>query len=85
MRGLLSSDKYRDEVIADETQASAYGIHAVPFFVIGEYGISGAQTTEGMKQTMLKVLEEEKLAKEAKVAQASGGMNCGPDGCELHF
>ena len=37
-----------------------------PFFVIGEYGISGAQTTEGMKQTMLKVLGEEKLAKATK-------------------
>jgi predicted DsbA family dithiol-disulfide isomerase len=85
VRELLASDKYRDEVIADETQASAYGIHAVPFFVIGEYGISGAQTTEGMKQTMLKVLGEEKLAKAAKAAQASGGMTCGPDGCELHF
>ena len=79
------SEMGRDEVIADETQAASYGIHAVPFFVIGEYGISGAQTTEGMKQTMLKVLGEEKLVKAAKAAQASGGMTCGPDGCELHY
>ena len=64
---------------------ASYGIHAVPFFVIGEYGISGAQTTERMKQTMLKVLGEEKLVKSAKAAQASGGMTCGPDGCELHY
>jgi ACT domain-containing protein len=33
----------------------------------------------------LKVLGEEKRAKAAKAAQASGGMTCGPDGCELHF
>ena len=25
------------------------------------------------------------IAKAAKAAQASGGMTCGPDGCELHF
>lgn len=86
VREVLSSDKYRDEVIADETQAATYGIHAVPFFVVGEYGISGAQTTEGMKQTMLKVLGEEKLAKAATVVQkAENGMTCGPEGCELHY
>ena len=85
VRELLSSDKYRDEVIADETQASAYGIHAVPFFVIGDRGAAGALTTEQMKRTILKVLGKEKQVKAAKAAQASGGMTCGPDGCELHY
>ena len=32
VKEVLLSDKYRDEVIADETQAATYGIHAVPFF-----------------------------------------------------
>ena len=85
VRELLASDQYRDEVILDEREAARYGIHAVPFFVIGEYGISGAQATEGMKQIMLKVLGEEKLAKAAKTSQIPTGMTCGPDGCELHF
>lgn len=86
VREVLSSDKYRDEVIADETQASTYGIHAVPFFVIGSYGISGAGSTEDLKKTMIKVLDEEKLAKAAAAAQnTESGMTCGPDGCEVHF
>ncbi|MBR1930032.1 MAG: DsbA family oxidoreductase [Lachnospiraceae bacterium] len=60
VREVLESDKYRDEVIMDEREAARYGIHAVPFFVIGRYGISGAQSVEGMKATILKVLEESK-------------------------
>ena len=85
VKEVLLSDKYRDEVIADETQAATYGIHAVPFFVIGDRGAAGALTTEQMKRTILKVLGEEKLVKAAKAAQASGGMTCGPDCCELHY
>ena len=77
VREVLATEKYRDEVILDEREASRYGIHAVPFFVIGKYGISGAQTTEGMKAALLKVMEEE------AEAGLSGGMACGPDGC--HF
>lgn len=58
IRVVLASDKYRDEVLLDEREAARYGIHAVPFFVVGKYGISGAQSTEGMKSTIMKVLEE---------------------------
>ena len=59
VRELLASDRYRDEVILDEREAARYGIHAVPFFAIGQYGISGAQSVEGMKAALMKVLEEE--------------------------
>ncbi|MBR1693713.1 MAG: DsbA family oxidoreductase [Lachnospiraceae bacterium] len=77
VKAVLSSDQYMDEVILDEREAVRYGIHAVPFFVVGEYGISGAQSVEGMKATIIKVLEE---SAEVKAEQ---GMSCGPDGCRI--
>ena len=77
VREVLSSDKYKDEVILDEREAARYGIHAVPFFVVGEYGISGAQSVEGMKATLMKVLEEQ------KDAAIPAGATCGPDGCRI--
>jgi predicted DsbA family dithiol-disulfide isomerase len=46
-RQVLTSDRYADEVRADERQAQAYGITGVPFFVIDRaYGVSGAQPPE---------------------------------------
>lgn len=75
VKEVLSSDKYKDEVLLDEREAARYGIHAVPFFVVGQYGISGAQSVDGMKATILKVLEEE------AEPIMEHGMSCGPDGC----
>lgn len=77
VKEVLDSDKYKDEVILDEREASRYGIHAVPFFVVGQYGISGAQSVEGMKATIMKVLDEQKDVSEEQ------GMTCGPDGCRI--
>lgn len=77
VKAILASDKYKDEVILDEKEAARYGIHAVPFFVVGQYGISGAQSTEGMKATIMKALEEE-----VEPVQEQG-MSCGPDGCHI--
>jgi len=77
VKEVLDSDKYKDEVILDEREASRYGIHAVPFFVVGKYGISGAQSVEGMKAAIMKVLEEQ------KDVQPEQGMACGPDGCRI--
>lgn len=79
---LLASDKYRDEVIADEQVAYQSNIHAVPFFIIGKYGISGAQTTEGLKEALLSAMQDEAAA-DAKATEAGEGMTCGPDGCRL--
>ena len=77
VKDLLASDRYKDDVILDEREAARYGIHAVPFFVIGQYGISGAQSTEGMKAAIQKVLEE--TAEDSP----EQGMTCGPDGCRI--
>lgn len=74
---LLSSDQYRDEVLLDEREAQRYGITAVPFFIIGHYGIAGAQSKEGMKAAIMKALEDEQ---ETETVQ---GMSCGPEGCRI--
>jgi len=58
VKDVLDTDRYRDEVLLDEREASRNGVHAVPFFVVGKYGISGAQSTEGMKATIMKAMEK---------------------------
>ena len=52
-RAVLASDRYADDVRADEAQAAAYGISGVPFFVVdGRYGVSGAQPAELLLQAL---------------------------------
>ena len=77
VKALLDSDLYRDEVILDEREAARYGIHAVPFFVIGKQGLSGAYPVEAMEQVLREALET--LPPELPAQ----GMQCGPDGCRL--
>ena len=79
IKDVLETDQYQTEVILDEREASRYGIHAVPFFAVGQYGISGAQSREGMKAAIAKALEEQ----EAEILQAGSGMTCGPEGCRI--
>ncbi len=74
---VLNSDAFRDEVILDEREAARYGIHAVPFFIIGKYAVSGAQNTEGMKEALKQALRDgNELIRES-------GMGCGPEGCRI--
>lgn len=77
VKEVLETDKYREEVLLDEREAARYGIHAVPFFMIGQYGIPGAQSVEGMTATLKKALQEELQAAPEQ------GMSCGPDGCRI--
>lgn len=73
---VLSSDEYRDAVRADEREAYAMGVHAVPFFVVdGRYAISGCYPTDEMARVL------EKARDEALAAGGVDGMACGPDGC----
>lgn len=68
---VLESDLYRADVDRDEMEAARYGIHAVPFFIVGKYGISGAQSVEVMKKALTTVREE-----------TSQGMSCDINGCK---
>jgi predicted DsbA family dithiol-disulfide isomerase len=52
-REVLAGDRYADEVRADERQAQAFGISAVPFFVIDRtYGVPGAQPAEVLRDAL---------------------------------
>ncbi|MBQ7501423.1 DsbA family oxidoreductase [bacterium] len=77
VRELLASDKYKDEVIRDEQEAARSGIHGVPLFVIGRYAVSGAQSTDDLKNVIARVLAEE--TPEAPKA----GISCSSDGCRI--
>ena len=71
----LDSDDFIDDVRFDENEAYKLGVHGVPYFVIDDkYVISGAQTKEGIKQTILKGVDESNGSSEQ-------GMTCGPNGC----
>ena len=73
---VLASDEYADEVRADEREAYAMGVHAVPFFVVdGTYAISGCYPTDEMSRVL------ERAHDESLAAGAAQGEACGPDGC----
>ncbi len=72
----LASDAYASAVRADEDEAAAMGIHAVPFFVVDRtYGVSGAQPPD----VLLGVLERA-WTDQRRPLLVSGGTD-GP-GCE---
>lgn len=76
---VLNSDKFADDVRLDEREAQRYGVHAVPYFVVGnKYAIPGAMPVEAMERVLKNVMDEE-----AKAQNVVQGMSCGPDGC--HF
>jgi predicted DsbA family dithiol-disulfide isomerase len=53
VRDVLGSDAYRDDVMADQAQAQAFGANGVPFFVIDRrYGVSGAQPAAVLAQAL---------------------------------
>ncbi len=54
VRATLAGDAYARAVRADEEDAAEIGITGVPFFVIGRYGVSGAQPAE----LLLRVLRD---------------------------
>jgi predicted DsbA family dithiol-disulfide isomerase len=76
VQGVLSTDLYAEDVRADQDQARAFGISAVPFFLLGRrYGVSGAQPAELLAEALQKAWDE------AASDQVIEGEVCGPDGC----
>ncbi len=75
-RAALASHAYAEEVRADEEEARELGINGVPFFVIGRYGVSGAQPAD----VLLEVLETAWAERGAALAVAEDAA-CGVDGC----
>lgn len=58
VEGLLATHDFEEAVLEDQQEAYRSGIHSVPFFVIGKYGVSGAQPTDVFKEVLEKVLAE---------------------------
>ena len=80
-RAMLASDRFADEVRADEAEARAIGITGVPFFVLGgRLAVSGAQPANVLAGALAQgwdLVEEEGVV----AAGAPDGAVCGPDGC----
>jgi predicted DsbA family dithiol-disulfide isomerase len=74
---VLASDSHADAVRQDEAQARSLGIRGVPFFIIGRYGISGAQPPAVLGQVLGKAWAETTEVPEP----FAEGAACGPDGC----
>ncbi len=72
---VLRTDAHAADVRADEERASTMGVRGVPFFLIGRYGVPGAQSPE----TLMRVLER---AEEEQTAELTEGAVCGPSGCD---
>lgn len=59
VRTALADGTYTDDVAADIAQARAYGISAVPFFVLdGRYGVAGAQEPDHLAAALEQVAAE---------------------------
>ncbi len=71
---IVRSDAYAAEVRQDEERAASMGVRGVPFFLVGRFGVSGAQSP----QTLLQALER---AQEESRSEGDEGATCGPGGC----
>ncbi|UTA46709.1 DsbA family oxidoreductase [Simiduia sp. 21SJ11W-1] len=87
-QAVLAGDDFADKVREDEALAQHYGISGVPFFVIGRYGISGAQESAQLLEVLNTVRAEQAAALTAKAdepptASAGAGSGaCDIDGCD---
>jgi predicted DsbA family dithiol-disulfide isomerase len=77
VRDVLTTERFADEVRADERTAMALGIHAVPFFVVDRaLGASGAHPPEALRELL-----ERGWRQRSPLAVVADGQACGPDGC----
>lgn len=58
VRDALERDAYADAVAADIREARSLGVSGVPFFVIGRYGVSGAQAADVFVEALSRAWEE---------------------------
>ena len=81
VKAVLTSDQYASDVVADEQQAVAYGISGVPFFVVdGRYGVSGAQSSDVLLQTLRTAYAE---ANPLTMVAANADGTCEGDSCAV--
>jgi predicted DsbA family dithiol-disulfide isomerase len=76
-REMLAGDRFTAEVRDDERTASAFGISAVPTFVVDRaLGASGAHPPDALLELLRQGWE-----RRTPVPVIAGGETCGPDGC----
>ena len=77
VRAMLATDRFSEEVRADERLAGQFGISAVPTFVVDRaLGASGAHPPEALLGLL-----EQGWANRSPVSVIAGGESCGVDGC----
>jgi predicted DsbA family dithiol-disulfide isomerase len=77
VREMLAGDRFAEEVREDERMAQAFGISAVPTFVVDrKLGASGAHPPEAL----LRLLTEGWTRREPAPAIVTGGETCDADG-----
>jgi predicted DsbA family dithiol-disulfide isomerase len=76
-RAVLTSNRYADAVRRDEESARELGITGVPFYVIGQYGVSGAQPAATFQQ----LLDRAYVEQSPDSAEHLEGEICTPNGC----
>jgi predicted DsbA family dithiol-disulfide isomerase len=77
---VLASTQYADDVQADKEEAQSLGVTGVPFFVIGSYGVAGAQTPEKLLQVLDRAYTEEGESDPENAGEALDQV-CGPELC----
>ncbi len=71
---VLASDRFANEVRADEQMAQELSISGVPFFVIaGSLAVSGAQPIDVLADA---------ISQGRSMAEPADGASCGPDSCD---
>jgi predicted DsbA family dithiol-disulfide isomerase len=58
VRDVLERDAYADAVADDIREARTLGVSGVPFFVIGRYGVSGAQAADVFAEALSRAWQE---------------------------
>ena len=80
-RDVLTSDRFAEQVRADEEQARAYGISAVPYFVVdGKYGVAGAQPSEVLGELLATAWAD---SQPRLVTTNGAALGCDGDGCAV--
>lgn len=81
VREVLESDEFDTEANADVDQARAFGVSAVPTYVLAEkYALPGAQSVETFSQALQQVWDE--LNPAPLQTLGADGQTCGVDGCD---
>lgn len=81
VREVLTSDEFNAEAQADVEQAQAFGVSAVPTYVLAEkYALPGAQSVEVFSAALQQVWDE--LNPTPLQTLGAEGEACGVDGCD---